>query len=212
MTSTSLAVSHYFGIQTSPPIVPLFNIAPGQDILAVRQNEKAENEATLLHWGLIPSWAKDTSIGWKLTNARSETVMEKPSFRSSYHSRRCLIPVDGFYEWQHVGRQKQPYYFHRTDGDLFALAGLWERWVDKGKEEIIESCTILTCEANFLVSPIHHRMPVVMGKSDFPVWLDASLDAVDLIKPYEWLGFESVPVSTYVNNSRNEGSECISPV
>ncbi len=203
--STTEAISSFFKGLTIPlPLVPRYNIAPSQEVLAIR----SEYEPVMLRWGLIPRWAKDFSIGYKMINARAETVAEKPSFKSAYHSRRCLIPADGFYEWKKEGAHKQPYHIRKTDRELFCFAGLWEEWACKSTGELIESCTIITTEANSLLKPIHHRMPAVILPEAFDRWLAS--DSVDeLIQPYEWERFEAVPVSTFVNNASNQGFACI---
>jgi putative SOS response-associated peptidase YedK len=148
LDSTSAGLSGFFGILKCPEVAPRYNIAPGQEIIAVRSLQDSDREAKFLHWGLIPHWSKDKSIAYKMINARAETVAEKPSFRSAYRARRCLVPVTGFYEWKRIEKQKQPFYIRRTGHELFALAGIWETWSDKQSEEIIESCAILTTEAN----------------------------------------------------------------
>lgn len=147
------------------------------------------------------------SIGYKLVNARAETVAEKPSFKSAYHSRRCLIPADGFYEWKKYGKAKQPYYIRKVNRELFCFAGLWEAWTSKDTGEVIESCTIITTEANSLLKPIHHRMPAVIASCDHLSWLSG--DVSELLLPYEWNDFVTIQVSTHVNNVRNDDPECV---
>jgi putative SOS response-associated peptidase YedK len=162
-----------------------YNIAPSQSVAAVRAAEDG-NELVLLKWGLIPSWSKDPKIGYKLTNARSETAAEKPSFRAAFKQRRCIIPASGFYEWKREAKQKQPFYFYPREGELFSFAGLWERWHDPEGEEI-ETCTILTTSANELMQPIHDRMPVILDWSGENVWLDpraATEDLQSLMVPF----------------------------
>lgn len=205
LTTSPAAISKHFGFDVNFPIEPRYNIAPSQNILTIN----AKHEPVLLRWGLIPSWAKDPSIGNKMINARSETVAEKPSFRSAYRSRRCLIPADGFYEWKREGSVKQPYHIRRDDHSLFCFAGLWEGW--SGPDAPISSCTIITTDANSLIKPIHHRMPVVVQYNDYGAWLTGDHAETDeLMLPYKWVGFETFPVSTYVNNARNQGQECLS--
>jgi len=205
LTTSPEIISQHFGFSISLLFEPRYNIAPSQDILAINDN----HETVMLRWGLIPSWAKDPSIGYKMINARAETVAEKPSFRSAYQSRRCLVPADGFYECKREESVKQPYHIRREDRQPFSFAGLWEEW--SGTHESICSCTIITTEANSLLTPIHHRMPVVVRQSDYNIWLSGSRDEVGALLPaYEWSGFEAVPVSTYVNNPRNEGAQCLS--
>lgn len=209
LTSTPEAIAEFFGFKVKLHFESRFNISPGQPILVVRQNE-GHLEPGMLHWGLIPHWAKDPAINYKMINARSETVAEKPSFRSAYKSRRCLIPADGFYEWKKEGTQKQPYYFHRTDNQFFCFAGLWEYWSNTSAGQDIASCTIITTKANQLMQPIHHRMPVVVSPDYYKNWLSGSI-GVELFGTDDWPEFESYPVSTYVNNAHHEGPDCINP-
>jgi putative SOS response-associated peptidase YedK len=193
-------------------LLPLFNIAPTNPIAAMRVVPGGqERELVTLRWGLIPSWADDPKIGYRMINARSETVATKPSFRSAFKSRRCLIAADGYFEWQKWDGAKQPFYIHMKGGKLFAFAGLWERWAPQDGEAI-ESCTILTTDANELTKPIHDRMPVIVDPSDFKLWLDPAErpDVLqELLRPYAPKSMEAYPVSTFVNNVRNKGSQCV---
>lgn len=171
----------------------------------------------MLHWGLIPSWAKDSKIGSKLINARAETVAEKPSFRSAFRKRRCLILADGFYEWQQQEgkKQKQPFYFQLNDGCPFAFAGLWEHWKDSNGEEI-DSCTILTTEANELMHPIHHRMPVILDHKNYELWLNPEVKQPELLQPllcpYPTQEMQAYPVSKLVNKPSQDSADCIERV
>ena len=171
----------------------------------------------MLHWGLIPSWAKDPKMGAKLINARAETVAEKPAFRTAFRQRRCLVLADGFYEWQtqENKKQKQPYYIRLNDWQPFAFAGLWERWQD-AEGEVIESCTLLTTEANELMCPIHNRMPVILDPKDYDVWLDPEVKQADvlqsLLHPYASEKMTAYPVSKAVNKPSNDTAECIEKV
>ena len=205
-------IASYFNAQVAFDLEPRYNIAPGQPILAIRLSEQQHREAAMLHWGLIPHWAEDASIGYKMINARAETVAEKPSFRDAYRKRHCLIPVSGFYEWKGNGRQKLPYYFYRQDEEPFALAGLWEQWHNAQNNQVIESCTIITNSANSLVAPVHHRMPVVIEQPEIDQWLDTAHNSADLLLSRDWSGFEAMAVSTYVNRAENEGPECLQPI
>ena len=200
-------------------LTPRYNIAPSQLVACVWQAvENGHREAVMLKWGLVPSWAKDPNIGYKMINARAETVAEKPSFRKAFKRQRCLVLADGFYEWKREGKAKQPYYIHFKDSQPFAFAGLWEHWQDKTKEDStpIESCTIITTGANELMEPIHHRMPVILQEKSIEVWLDAEITEPNilnpLLRPYESDEMEAYPVSTVVNNPRNDGPECVQPV
>jgi putative SOS response-associated peptidase YedK len=188
-----------------------YNVAPTQNILGVRATSD-EREMTFFKWGLIPSWAKDTSMGARLINARSETVEEKPSFRQAFKQRRCIIPADGFYEWQRTGGKKQPFFFRMRDERPFGFAGLWERWEGE-TGQAINSCTILTTEANDVLRPVHDRMPVILRPDDYELWLDVDARKQDLVKellrPYaaeEMLGY---PVGASINSPRNQGAELI---
>lgn len=168
----------------------------------------------LLHWGLIPSWSKDPEIGSRMINARAETLHEKPSFRAAFRRRRCLIPADGFYEWQRLERKKQPYYFCRNDHQPFAFAGLWEHWESADGE--IESCTIVTTAANDLLKSIHDRMPVILQPEDYDLWLDPQVQETDrlqhLLFPDEDSPFIRYPVSTKVNRPQNDDPDCIEAI
>lgn len=194
---------------------PRFNIAPSQPVLAIPNDGK--NQADFFLWGLIPSWAKDPSIANKLINARGETLGEKPSFRGSYKYKRCLIPVDGFYEWQSAedGKTKTPHYIYMKDHSPFALAGLWEEWQSPGGD-LLRTCTIITTSPNELMASIHNRMPVILSHSLFERWLDPSPrkpdDLNSLLAPYPADEMAAHPVSTMVNRPGNERPECTLPV
>jgi putative SOS response-associated peptidase YedK len=207
-------LSKEFQVSEMPEIKPRYNIAPTQDILSIRRIED-EREAILLKWGLVPSWAKDVSIGAKLINARSETVTEKPSFREAFKKRRCIIPADGFYEWQRTGGKKQPYFFRMRDERPFGFAGLWEKWRD-ADGQVLETCTILTTEANEVLRPVHDRMPVILHSEDYDLWLDEDARQQDLrkdlLRPYTSAEMVSYPVGTAVNSTNNQGAELIRPL
>jgi putative SOS response-associated peptidase YedK len=197
---------------------PRFNVAPSQLVAAVRYDiEKGTKELAELRWGLIPSWADDPKIGYKLINARAESVAQKPAFRAAFKKRRCLIPADGYFEWQKQGSKKQPYYFRRQDGKPFAFAGLWERW-DKSPagQPPLESCTIITTEANALTQPIHDRMPVILQPNDYATWLDPALQdpavLVPLLRPLAGDELTFYPVSTRVNSPKNDEPACVVPL
>jgi putative SOS response-associated peptidase YedK len=190
---------------------PSYNIAPTQEVAAVvEEDEKRKLE--MFHWGLIPSWAKDPAIGNKMINARAETVSEKPSYRSAFKKRRCLILADGFYEWQKTDNGKQPYYIKMQDDSPFAFAGLWEIWQD-GEE--IRSSTIITTDANDLMGEIHHRMPVILHPENYGVWLDPDFDEkealIDLLKPYPSNKMEAYAVSRRVNKPSNNEPSVVEP-
>ena len=192
---------------------PRYNIAPSQPVAVVRVSPVDRvREIARLRWGLIPSWSKDPSIGSRLINARAETAAEKPAFRSAFRHRRCLVPADGFYEWRKLDRGKQPFYIRMLDGRPFAFAGLWEQWKTP-ERETIETCTILTTDANDVLKPLHDRMPVIVSPGDYDAWLDAGLRDPEplkpLLRPYPSEAMDSYPVSTLVNSPANDGPECI---
>jgi putative SOS response-associated peptidase YedK len=194
---------------------PRCNIAPTQDVVAVRLNQETDQrELVLLQWGLIPSWANDPKIGNRMINARAETIAEKPSFRSAFKNRRCLIVADGFYEWQKIDGKKQPYFIHRTDDAPFSIAGLWESWKREG--EGIQFCTIITTTANSLMEPLHDRMPVILTEEDWPAWLNTKFKDKDslkgLLRPCDPDFLEAYAVSPIVNNPRNETAKCVEPI
>lgn len=212
-------LARYFGAsEPEVALEPSYNVAPTNETYVVRA--KDQNRAlTAMRWGLVPFWAKDLKIGSKLINARSETIATKPAYRSAYKKRRCLIGVDGFYEWSKVegAKKKQPYYITRTDGELTVFGGLWERWNERDEDgnetgEIVRSCTIVTCSPNAEMSAIHNRMPVLVRSSEWDDWLDptSDLDFVGkLMRPAPDGLLKLTPVTTMVNSVRNKGEELI---
>ena len=216
-TPLTVLIEHYDLDARGDRQLPLFearyNIAPTQDVLAIRADATTgARTASMLRWGLIPSWADDPEIGARMINARSETAAEKPSFRSAFRRRRCLIAADGFYEWKRENGGKQPYYFHMQEGRPFAFAGLWESW-DKGGGAL-RSCAILTTRANSVLDGIHDRMPVILPSGAYDLWLDPDADReqlADLLIPYPGDDLETYPVSRYVNSPRNNDERCIEP-
>jgi putative SOS response-associated peptidase YedK len=193
---------------------PRYNVAPTQLIATVRApSDIKHRELALCRWGLIPSWANDPAIGNRMINARAETAAEKPAFRSPLRHRRCLVLADGFYEWQKQEAKKQPYYFRMRDGKPFAFAGLWDRWHEG--DQAVETCTILTTEANDLVRPIHERMPLILAPEDYDRWLDPAVQKPEQVKPllhpYRSDVMETYPVSSTVNNPRNDVPRCVEP-
>lgn len=195
---------------------PSYNIAPGQPIVSVI-NDARQNRIGLLQWGLIPSLAKDSRIGYKLINARAETVASKPSFRAAFKSRRCLIVADSFYEWKHDDNNKKvkkPIRFMLKNEQLFTMAGLWETWLSpEGK--VIHSATIITTEANEIMAPVHNRMPVILHKDDEQKWIepkDAGSEQLSLLKPYDSSLMEAYEVSTDVNSPLNNAPYLIERV
>jgi putative SOS response-associated peptidase YedK len=209
-------LAQHFGLKEEIELEPRYNIAPTQVVAIVRNEESGgRRELRLVKWGLIPFWAKDTKIASRLINARAESVAEKPAFRAAFKNRPCLVPADGFYEWKKTKGKKQPYFFGLADGKPLAFAGLWERW--KAPEgDIIESCTILTTDANELLQPIHDRMPVILKPEDYDLWLDPKMKKPELVKPLlqpfppdQMAGF---PVSEKVNKADHDGPECVRPL
>lgn len=187
-----------------PELDPSYNIAPTQQVLALAANNQ-KRKAGFLQWGLIPHWSKDTKVGSKMINARSETVDEKPSFKKLLPSRRCLIIADGFYEWKKQNNHKQPYHITVNGGEVFTFAGLWDRWI--GEDQEIITCTMLTTNANHLMSDIHERMPVILDKEARETWLNPSVkdtaELKELLLPYDSAKMEAYPISNKVNNPRN---------
>ena len=202
---------HPLGAQwEGPDLFPNYNTAPGQPVLAVRQRD-AHREAVLLRWGLIPTWAKDKAVGYRMINARAEGIADKPAFRQPFRHQRCLIPADGFYEWRQEDGRKQPYYIHRTDGRPMVFAGLWSRWHGS---EIIESCAIITGRPNAVVAPIHDRMPIILEPADYTAWLESDnpLLLQQLLQPLPAERLEAYPVGLAVNRPANGGPGLIAPL
>jgi len=207
--------SEFEGTQFPSNLAPRFNIAPSQPVLAIPNDGR--NVADFFVWGLIPSWAKDPSIGSRLINARGETLGAKPSFRSSYRYQRCVIPADGFYEWKasQGSKLKVPYYIQLADGRPFGLAGLWAEW-HAPDGSMVRSCTIVTTVPNELMATIHSRMPVILNREDRSVWLDPAPKAPPaldhVLRPYSVGPLRAFPVSTTVNSPANDRPECILPI
>lgn len=190
-----------------------YNIAPTQPVLGIRASDSGR-KCEAFRWGLIPFWAKDIRIGQKMTNARSETLHEKPSFRGAYKYRRCILPATGFYEWKTQGKHKQPYHIRLRNQAPMAMAGLWEIWTDPGGSELA-SATIITTRANTMMEPLHHRMPVLLDEKDYDRWLDPALqhrrDVEDLLKPCASETMEAYPVSPSVNRVGYDEPDCLEP-
>ncbi|MEO6201798.1 MAG: SOS response-associated peptidase [Nitrospirales bacterium] len=208
-------IAEQLGLKFLPQLSPRYNIAPSQLVACVRTNpESQERECVELKWGLVPSWAKDPSIGNKMINARAETVAEKPSFRKALKQQRCLVLADGFYEWKREGKAKQPYYIRFKDHRVFAFAGLWERWEKQDSD--LETCALITTEPNALMEPIHNRMPVILSEQSYASWLKPNLNNTvylsGLLEPYKAEEMEAFPISTLVNNPRNDTPLCIQPL
>ena len=218
LKTPSRDIATLFDDLSIPSLTPRYNICPTQHVLSVRQSKNGENEAVNLRWGLVPFWAKELKVGARMINARSETVATKPSFRAAFKSRRCLVVADGFYEWKKEGKQKQPYYISRRDNGPFCLAGLWESWSDKtsSSPETIETCTILTTQANAFMQPLHDRMPVILPSDQFDFWLDRDFSDVEqleqLLVPLETDDLQTYPVDQLVNRPINDTPQCIVPI
>jgi len=211
-----LIEEHFDSFSDEPDWSVRYNIAPTQPVAVIRQHPKEPvRELSLVRWGLIPSWAKDPSGAARMINARSETADSKPAFRDALKSRRCMIPADGFYEWMRTGKMKQPYCFEVNEGELFAFAGIWDRW--KGPSgDMIETCSILTTTPNAVTSPVHDRMPVILDPDSYDLWLDPGMTNVaaasDLLKPFDARLMRCFPVSNRINRVANDDEECSRPV
>ncbi len=213
-------LTEYFDLRDCAAWAPRYNIAPQSEILVVRDRPGVGRVGQLVRWGLIPRWAKDPAIGLKLNNARAETVAAKPSFKASFERHRCLIPANGFYEWQAVGEDgkapKQPWLIRPADdGEFFAMAGLLSAWKSPEGQDIVSAC-VITTTPNALMAPIHDRMPVLLAPGQFEAWLDPAYRDVGALS--QWLapapaaGMRAHPVSTRVSNARNEGLELLEPI
>ena len=220
LTTPLQAMSDLFDFAERPNLAPRYNIAPTQQVAAVRLGEDGARHLVQVRWGLIPSWAKEVGGSSPMINARAESLAEKPAFRTAFRQRRCLIPADGFYEWQVTGESKgkavkQPYRITLVDGGPFGFAGLWESWRDPRSGERTESCTIVTTEANERLRPIHHRMPVILPPASHASWLDpaSGRDALQaLLRPYPAADMTATAVSTRVNKVANDDPGLIEPV
>ena len=215
MRAPASVIAEQFSLFEVPLWKARFNIAPTQPVPVVRmtpQPAAPQRQFVLLHWGLVPSWADDPAIGNRMINARAETAADKPSFRTALRRRRCLVAADGFYEWQKLGKRRQPMFIHMRDDRPFALAGLWESW-EGADHSALDSCTILTTEANDIVRPIHDRMPVIVAPEDYGRWLDPAVQQpgpiLPLLRPYPSAPMEAYPVSTWVNSPTRDEPRCV---
>jgi len=205
-----------FFLDRIPDLLPRYNVAPTTDIAALLPNpQTAGNLITRLRWGLVPHWSPAAATSARLINARSETVLTKRAFSEAFRQRRCLIPVDGFYEWQNRPDGKQPFLFRRRDKRPFALAGMWDRWEYPGGKTL-NSCTILTTAANRTMRPVHHRMPVIIAREDWVRWLRTETDQAEaltaLLSPWQPDDLLAVPVSREVNQPGFDEPSCLDPV
>lgn len=205
-----------FDIDPIEELSPRYNLAPTQMVAVVRQDpEQPERFGSRMKWGLIPFWAKDASIGYKMINARAETVASKPAFRDALKKRRCLIPADGFYEWKKNGKTKTPFCFTMADDDIFAFAGIWDSWRNpEGK--VIETCSIVTTTPNSLCADVHDRMPVILSGDAYDIWLDPGFQKTDavcnVLKPLDANLMRRYEVSSRVNLVKNDDPACAEPV
>jgi putative SOS response-associated peptidase YedK len=197
-------VAMLFGLSEVPAYAPRFNIAPMSQVLIVRG--AGQPAAALVRWGLVPRWVKDPAKAAKMHNARAETVAERPSFRDAYRSRRCLMPANGFYEWHDGPGGKQPFYVRPANEELFSLAALWELW--RGPQGVIESCAVITTEANATMAKVHDRMPVIIAPGDRAAWLSG---AEGLLRPAPDAALRIQKVSRAVNDGRRESPDLIEP-
>jgi len=223
LTSTPEALAERFELEAAPQVSPRYNIAPGQSVLAIRVDAEARRIAVSVRWGLVPFWAKDPGIGARMINARSETVAQKPAFRAAFRARRCLLPADGFYEWAQRGSGKQAFYIGLREPGPFAFAALWESWKAPSSEEsdtaavghALETCTLLTTDANACLREIHDRMPVILPTSDHAQWLDpggCDPEALQsLLRPLPDRAVTFHPVSNRVNSVRFDDIACVAP-
>ena len=207
--SDNQKIADTFGLQ-GIELAPRYNICPTQYIHVIRSVDGLRHLVPM-RWGLIPSWSKKMDLSFKLFNARAETVHKKPSYSQVLKTKRCLIPADGFYEWKQVGAQKYPYFIHLKQNHPFAFAGLWDQW--QGPDELIESCTIITTQANRLLMQLHDRMPVILDSSEYDFWLNPQIQDVQNLLPmldqYKEQNIEFHPVGLSVNNPRVNGPELI---
>ncbi|MGQ9927479.1 MAG: SOS response-associated peptidase [Chloroflexaceae bacterium] len=204
----------HFNLDEAPVLETRYNIAPTQPVVVIRQHD-GQRVVEIARWGLVPSWSKDASAGVRMINARAETAAEKPAFRAAFRQRCCLIPADGFYEWQEHAGGKQPYYARLATGEVFAMAGLWERW-QTPDGTWMQSCTIVTTTANAILQPLHERMPAILAPEHYSLWLDPTIRdpgaLQGLLGPYPAARMRIYPVSKAVNSVRNEGPGLIEPL
>lgn len=211
--SPAEAVKRTFALDFRPELAPRYNIAPTQSVPALRVVEEGSRALAMLHWGLVPRWARERAIGNRMINARSETIAEKPAYRDAFRRRRCLVLADGWYEWQAAPGGKQPWFVRLRDPQPIAFAGLWERWKDPAGGELLESCTIVTTSASESIRKIHDRMPVILPRESWDRWMDpACSDAESLARilgPYDGKALTAWQVSRLVNAPKNEGPRLI---
>jgi putative SOS response-associated peptidase YedK len=214
LTASKEGLASWFGFTGGPAVQARYNIAPSQSIPVVRLTpEGKERELAFLRWGLIPAWAKDLSFGARTINARSETIADKPAFRTAFRRQRCLIPADGFYEWKKAGKNKQPYVIRPADGHPLSFAGLWDRW-QSPEGEVLETATIITTAANEVLRPLHERMPAILPREHYALWLDPQQqkdNLLQLLMPYPDRLLTLYPVTPWVSDAHHEGERCLEP-
>lgn len=213
--ATGNEIKEHFSLANLPELPARYNIAPSEQVLAICKHNDNHYHSHWFKWGLIPSWAKDEKIAYKMINARAETISEKIAFKRAFKSRRCLVIANGFYEWHREDNIKQPYYFKRQDNQLFAMAAIWEYW-KRDDDKIIKSCSMITTDANALMKPIHHRMPVILHPDDYSTWLNIESyhanELKSLLAPYPDNDFSSHSVSTRVNSAQYINEDAILPI
>ncbi len=215
LTTNAAELARLFGATRVAEAAPRYNIPPAQPVLAVRQPAGGQGrELVTLRWGLIPAWATDPAVGNRLANARAESAADKPSFRDAFRRRRCLVPADGFFEWRRRGGSREPFFVRRRDGRPLAMAGLWECWHAPDGAPV-ETCTVLTTDANEVVRPLHDRMPALLAPGDVAAWLDPALQdpatVHRLLRPYPAGELVAVPVSRRVNDPRHDDPQVLEP-
>ena len=215
LTSTPEELAHRFGLAELPRCAPRYNVAPGQDVLAIRAGGDGARRAEPLRWGLVPPWSDSLAVGARMINARAETAAEKPAFRDAFRARRCIVPASGFYEWADRGDLRQPYWIGPVDGAPLGIAGLWERWRPPGGAWL-ESCALLTTAANARVGALHDRMPAILAPDAYAAWLDPAPSDVAalaaLLRPLADDALALRPVGTRVNHVEIDDARCVEPV
>lgn len=209
-------LAEIFGLASIHAYPPSYNVAPAQQVPVIRTfADNGRRELAFLHWGLVPSWAREPSMGSRMINARAETIWEKPAFRHAIRYRRCIVPASGFFEWQEEGGKKQPLYLRIRESPIMGLAGIWEKW-NTPEEALLETFAILTTTSNQLIEPIHDRMPVILHPREYDLWLDREVTAPEMLKrlyhPYPSELLDICRVSDLVNSPRNNSPACIEPL
>jgi putative SOS response-associated peptidase YedK len=214
-TSSVETFAKLFDASAIDDLAPTYNIAPTHELLLARSAPDGHRELVTLHWGLVPHWSQGPDPKYAMINARADSVATKPAYRDAFKRRRCLIAADGFFEWKQTGKTKQPYFVRLRGGQPFAFAGLWDRWAAAGQVPI-DSCTIITCNANPLVAEIHERMPVILPPRLYDAWMNPDQKSTNaltaLLKPYPDLLMEAYPVGLAVNSPKNDSAGLVRPI